>query len=926
MKRTLLFCMVLSALCGSAQAAMTYGGDYYLPRRGGIGAGGLGDPVYQFINEMETDWEASTLDGGTTLTFSTNGGTFDNATNNAFEWNENSEDYIWTFTSDTLTVTSSTGVVTHDFALIVPMADQILLDPVSAAVGTVEGTMYYDSDDDIIYGRNSSSWVSLMAGAGSPAGANTQLQYNDSGSFGGIATIVWDDTNLEFADEQALAWGTSAEITAVYDDDIDDQFLISTTVTGATAITDPLFEFLVPTSPTADQQVFGVAKGSQATNTALFTVDEDGDGEFAGSLTLGSTFYQTAIVSAAAGNIALTVNASGSGAVTIGGISTGNVIIGDGGGIFTVLGSSDIGDTLASDTLSVLAKVDTDLVIDDDTTNSPALVLRDAGENDWQFVKVNGAGGNLTATSDAATSDFQIVTGNLKVGGGSEGVTLNGEDAYITGTLEVDAAAQFDGTVTVNDDTVFTDQILVTLADNDEEITVTGTATNMTAAAQLTLTLAAQDATKHILRLIQTPDADAENEFLLLEDNAGDDKFEIEEGGNTIWTLDAAAMLRVNAATTTNTSTAGVIDLDVTSATASNRAIYIDYELDDGGSGTQYGIYIDLDDDGAGGDETFHAVSLLNSAGTNATTIGVNVAVEIDTGINIVTPAAGQAIVIDASAAHTETGGVIDIGLTSATTAAAAITIDLEVDDLGAGESVAGLFIDTDDDTSSNSAFVRAIHLNASDVAGEAGTINQAIYAAGFDAALQADNGYVRIGTGATPGVTPGDDDLFVEGTAEIDTYVRTPYFVVDSNSVALSEIHVDTVEIINSEIKGLRASPHQLIAAPGANNFVEVISVVLILDFGSEVLTEGADNLVVEYNTSGTDITGAIEAGGFIDAAADTVAVYYPAEQAGTASGNFVNRAVQLFNTGGDEYAGNASNDTRMTVKINYRIHADGL
>ena len=68
-----------------------------------------------------------------------------------------------------------------------------------------------------------------------------------------------------------------------------------------------------------------------------------------------------------------------------------------------------------NDTLSILAKVDTDLLIDDDTTNSPAVVWRDAGENDWQFVKVNGAGGNLTATSDSATSDFQIATFKVDV-------------------------------------------------------------------------------------------------------------------------------------------------------------------------------------------------------------------------------------------------------------------------------------------------------------------------------------------------------------------------------------------------------------------------------------------------------------------------------------------------------------------------------
>jgi hypothetical protein len=45
-----------------------------------------------------------------------------------------------------------------------------------------------------------------------------------------------------------------------------------------------MVEFLVGTTPTSDQQVFGIGKGTQASNTALFTVDEDGDAEIAGTL------------------------------------------------------------------------------------------------------------------------------------------------------------------------------------------------------------------------------------------------------------------------------------------------------------------------------------------------------------------------------------------------------------------------------------------------------------------------------------------------------------------------------------------------------------------------------------------------------------------------------------------------------------------
>jgi hypothetical protein len=43
--------------------------------------------------------------------------------------------------------------------------------------------------------------------------------------------------------------------------------------------------------------------------------------------------------------------------------------------------------------------------------------------------------------------DVTVTNGDLKVGDGTPGVTQDGEDAYIEGTLEVDGAAQFDGAV-----------------------------------------------------------------------------------------------------------------------------------------------------------------------------------------------------------------------------------------------------------------------------------------------------------------------------------------------------------------------------------------------------------------------------------------------------------------------------------------------
>jgi len=119
---------------------------------------------------------------------------------------------------------------------------------------------------------------------GAPGGSDTEIQYNNGGAFDGVNFFYYDDTNLEIADDSVLAWGTDADWKVNYQETVANQLIWATTNTAATATTDPMFQILVGTTPTADQQVFGVAKGTQGSNTDLFTLDEDGDGTFAGTM------------------------------------------------------------------------------------------------------------------------------------------------------------------------------------------------------------------------------------------------------------------------------------------------------------------------------------------------------------------------------------------------------------------------------------------------------------------------------------------------------------------------------------------------------------------------------------------------------------------------------------------------------------------
>jgi hypothetical protein len=148
----------------------------------------------------------------------------------------------------------------------------------------------------------------------------------------------------------------------------------------------------------------------------------------------------------------------------------------------------------------------------------------------------------------------------------------------------------------------------------------------------------------------------------------------------------------------------------------------------------------------------------------------------------------------------------------------------------------------------------------------------------------------------------------------------------LSAGSASDSLLKTDTVELSNADLKALRATPKVLVAAAGADKMIELVSAVLILDYGSEALTESADNLVIEYASSGVDATAAIETTSFIDATADTIALVLPTGIAGAAATNLVNDGLHLKNTGDGEFGGNASNNTTMTVKVTYRVHTVGL
>jgi hypothetical protein len=84
--------------------------------------------------------------------------------------------------------------------------------------------------------------------------------------------------------------------------------------------------------------------------------------------------------------------------------------------------------------------------LNDNSGASPSLVFQDGTDETATFSKVDA--GNLTVTT-VAGDGLQVLTGNLFVGNGTPGETINGEDLYVEGISEFDGTANFDGVVDI---------------------------------------------------------------------------------------------------------------------------------------------------------------------------------------------------------------------------------------------------------------------------------------------------------------------------------------------------------------------------------------------------------------------------------------------------------------------------------------------
>lgn len=159
---------------------------------------------------------------------------------------------------------------------------------------------------------------------------------------------------------------------------------------------------------------------------------------------------------------------------------------------------------------------------------------------------------NIRMTSGAATGLWNILTGNLKVGNGTPGNTLDGEDLYVEGGTELDGATRLDGAVDLNGVVTGADGLEHLMLPTYASATVTYTAAaggvkNLFEVADgevwlihniLWETTQSFNATGND-EVIWIGDANDEDGFCVIEGSEADQNYELVTGGAPGWQCDS---------------------------------------------------------------------------------------------------------------------------------------------------------------------------------------------------------------------------------------------------------------------------------------------------------------------------------------------------------------------------------------------------
>ena len=778
-------------------------------------------------------------------------------------------------------VLSVTGTISGDIAGDIVVDDGITFpeesgDPAALANNiklyakdkTGVSTLYYIQDD--------SNVVEIGA---SGAGDNTLNDAYDEGGAGAGAQIdvtdgpvILDNTEADNADILQLS---HVPVGAASGDGLD-------VTMGANATGNAI-------------EIANSGSGYDIEGSAVWSVSKAGDGVFndvtCATLT-PTTLYIPDIDAASAGNVALTIDAAGSGTVTIQSVGT---------GLVSMPGANlDIGDAV-TDSLSITSSVDAELHFDDGVTDSPALTFVDASNEETQIYQDNTTADLVIEPNDAAEG-VRIATGNFAVGNGVPSVAMNGEDAYVEGTFEVDGATQFDGAMVVNSTVQSTgglnldEEFDMDCDANDEEFHAAFTAADYAADSALATiynsAAAGQTNATYGLRIRNEADGDAQDHFLIMEDNDGDDLVAFNSGGEIIITPDATKYVTVNANTslggTDNTSTDGVIQVyggSVTDGFAS-FGTYIQGIAGGGGGGFVNGYTSNVDDDTDAANTISAFFAAISDNTGSSKTVGYYVGQSVGVGFDYTMWADLSAdmagITIDAATSvsgdYGVTTGLLDLDVDTATNGFTGLNIDVDWIDPANAAIATGIYVDLDDDDTADASVLDGVHIIGSDLTGNA--VVTAYKATTVDCALAAINGYVSVGAVAGADVTPGDNDIYIVGTSEFDGAMRVDG-AVDLNANLTGSGSTEMVGMVSDTVDAGATNPYAVTCAMSGTIFYNSQAVEFDLPDASTCpgaeftfVVEHASNLDIDPDASDTVIGLCNAAGDKVQSAAigDTI------------------------------------------------------
>ena len=140
----------------------------------------------------------------------------------------------------------------------------------------------------------------------------------------------------------------------------------------------------------------------------------------------------------------------------------------------------------------------------------------------------------------------------------------------------------------------------------------------------------------------------------------------------------------------------------------------------------------------------------------------------------------------------------------------------------------------------------------------------------------------------------------------------------VDKSHLKVKEV---SVTITTAQLLALNATPIEVIAAPGAGNFIDFLGATIWYDYNSAAYAgiAAGENLVFrQTDGSGAVVSSEVETTGLLDATADVIVKCAPLSD--VAVGSYViadNKKIVLHLLVGEVTTGNSP----LKIKIQYRI-----